>query len=51
MPDPVLEAVSVLTSPDAPENVLRRPEFLSRRSAVFVDLYNSVRYGTRLIPR
>lgn len=47
MPDPVLEAVVVQTSPDAPENVLCRHEFLPRRSAVFVDLYNSVRYGTR----
>jgi len=54
MPDPVLEAqlTTVLTGADAglcpnPLNVTAGPEMLTRRSAVFVDLFDTSRYGTR----
>jgi len=57
MPDPVLESQlsTVLTAPvDAvrphPCNVLAGPEMLTRRSAVFVDLFDTARYGTRSVP-
>jgi len=53
MPDPVLElqlSGSQLCGPDAGVNVLTGPDALIRRSAIFVDLFDTARYGTRLIP-
>jgi len=51
MPDPVLEFQTTIipTGPGAQQSVLCRNEYLTSRSAVFVDLYASLRYGTRLI--
>jgi len=54
MPDPVLESqlTTVLTGPDPtvhPLNVSGGPEMPTRRSAIFVDLFDTVRYGTRLL--
>lgn len=50
MPDPVLElqlSGSQLCGPDAGVNVLTGPDALIRRSAIFVDLFDTARYGTR----
>jgi len=59
MPDPVLETQlkgMVLTGPEAGSqvsetelNVIPEAEMLARRSAIFVDLFDSIRFGTRLI--
>jgi len=53
MPDPVLEfdttITGIPTGPGAQQSVLCMNEYLTRRSAVFVDLYASLRHGTRLI--
>jgi len=53
MPDAVLESqLGTLSASSDAENetsVLAGPEVARRRSAVFVDLYDTARYGTRLI--
>jgi len=47
MPDSVLE--SQLSDADNHGNVLSSYDALTKRSAVFVDLYDAARYGTRSI--
>jgi len=51
MPDAVLESqlTIVMNDPDNHGSVLSGHEVLSRRSAVFVDLYDAAHYGTRSI--
>ena len=49
MPDAVLESqlTIVMHDPDNHDNVMSGHDALSRRSAVFVDLYDTSHYGTR----
>lgn len=49
IPDPVLESqlTTVLTGPDTADHVVTGRDLLARRSAIFVDLYDTARYGTR----
>ena len=51
MPDAVLESqvAVVLHGPDDHDSLVAGRQVLARRSAVFVDLVDAARYGTRLL--